>query len=518
MDRIPGEENVVHKVPRKNTLRIGVLYPSFPQVALDSLSFQMLYYWLNSHDEIYAEQVMLDFDGNPILQTLETGTPLKKLDYIVVTVHYELDLVNILRILLDAGVEPYSSKREKPIIIAGGPPIIANPLPVSPFIDVLVVGEIESTLPTLINQIYTYGTEKERLLESLEPSKGFFVPSFYTGEKVVLNYAHSLPREFHPSIQLQLSDTRAKWKNRTAVEASRGCFRLCAFCLEGHIFYGVRERPLDQIRDIVTEGHTYNHSRHVKLVSLSFFDHKGADSILEWLISHGYSFSIPSIRAETLNEKRLEYIKQGGQKTLTIAPETGSLKLSALIRKRLSIEHATDISLTAKKLGFTGLKVYLMIGLPGETEDDIDQTAQYIQKLAETTGFKGERQLKITISPFVPKPHTFLQYAPFIGIQEARRRINLLRKKLRGLADIRIYDPRLAQIQTIISRGDIDLSRTLIEWALNGGGLGGWRKAVRLTRLDVNRYLEPVYKDPPWSFIEFPNLPRSLKFFSSTRG
>jgi radical SAM superfamily enzyme YgiQ (UPF0313 family) len=505
------EENVVYKKARKNTIRMAVLYPSVPQVALDSLSFQMLYYWLNSIDEFYAEQVMLDFNGNPLARTLETGTPLRNLDYVIVTVHYELDFVNILRILLEAGIEPYSSKREKPIIVAGGPPVISNPTPLSPFVDILVVGEIESTLPLLVKEILAYAPEKKRLLESLRPSKGFYVPALHSGEKVVLNHAEKLPREFHPSAQLQLVDSPAKWKSRTAVETSRGCFRLCSFCLEGHIFYGLRERPLSQIKDIVSEGCVYNHSRNIKIVSLSFFDHKEADFILEWLLSEGYSFSIPSIRAETLNEKRLEYIKLGGQKMLTIAPETGSLKLASLIRKSLSIEQAVEIASTAKKLGFTSLKVYLMIGLPGENEGDLLETAMYVQKLSEESGFKGEKELKVTVSIFVPKPHTPLQFARFVGIAEARRRVEMLVNKLKGLADIRVYDPRLAYIQAIISRGDQELSHLILEWALAGGGLGGWRKAMKMTSLDVTRYLEPSFRDPPWHFIYLPSLPRNLK-------
>lgn len=505
--RMIAEDNVVKKKAGRGTIRVALLYPSLPTVALDSLSYQMLYYWLNSLDDVYAEQFMLDFDGTPLTRSIETGTPLRDFDYVVISVHYELDFVNILRVLLEAGVEVYSEKREKPVVIAGGPPVIANPVPLSPFVDVLAVGEIEPLMPVLVDGMAGYRGDKRAFLENLGAERGFYVPLLHGGEEVVFNYARELSKEFSPSVQLQLLDPRAKWRRRTAVETSRGCFRMCAFCLEGHIFRGVRERPFEQVRRIVEEGSAGNRTRHVKLVSLSFFDHSEADRILEWLVNEGYSFSIPSLRADTLNERRLEYIRLGGQKTLTVAPETLSPSLAIAIRKHIGYSLIRELSLSARKLGYTGLKVYLMVGIPGEREEDLRLTAEKLRQLASETGFKGERALKVTVSPLVPKPHTPLQYAPFVGIQEARRRIEIIRRELRGLADVREYDPRLAYIQTIIARGDSMLSQVLLYWALKGGGLGGWRKALRVTGVDVQRYLAPSpEEEPPWGFIRLPGV------------
>lgn len=501
------EINTIFKKFRSGMFRIGLLYPSYYLVAADSLAFQMLYHYLNSQEDVYAERFVLDSDGAPRVVSLETGSHLSSFDVVVISVHYELDFVNILRFMIASGIPLKASERMRPIFVAGGPPVISNPVPLAKYIDVLTIGEIEEIIPFFLEKLREYGLEKERLLESLPSERGFYVPTFMKGENVKFVFPWTLPREFHPSAQFQPL-IHAGWKRRTAVETSRGCFRGCRFCMEGRIFNIMRERPVQDVLEIALEGREVNMTSLVKLVSLSFFDHSRASTILEKLLEENFKFSTPSLRAETLDESKLELVRMGGQKTLVIAPETGSRRLALQVGKYISLERACDIAYTAKKLGFAGLKLYLMVGLPGETKQDLEETISYVEELSSRSGFKGERELKITVSPFVPKPHTPLQDAPFIGLEQAKIRIEFLRRGLAGVASIREYDARLALIQTVISRGDDEVGRLLEEWALLGGGLGAWRKAVSVSGVNIKMYLASQAEPHPWDFIHL--SPRTL--------
>ncbi|QOJ78213.1 radical SAM protein [Infirmifilum lucidum] len=494
------ELNTIRKKYRRGMLRVGLLYPSLYHVAADSLAFQMLYYYLNSQDDVVAERFVLGNDGAPLVASLESRASLDSFDVIVISVHYELDFVNILRFMLAAGVPLRSRDRARPLFVAGGPPIIANPTPLADFIDVLAIGEIEEIMPLLLDTLREHRGEKRGILEKLAPERGFYVPELNQSEEVTFTYPRSLPLEFHPVAQFQPYGD-PDWRLRTAIETARGCFRGCKFCLEGRIFNVMRERPLDDVIEIALKGREANKSSLVKLVSLSFFDHSRAEAILEKLLDEHFNFSAPSLRAETLNERRLELVKLGGQKTITIAPETGSKKLALRTGKYISLERSIEVALTAKRLGFRSLKIYLMVGLPSESPEDLEETASYVLRLSGASGFKGEKELKVTISPFVPKPHTPLQDEAFVGVKEARKRILYLERRLAGIADIRVYDPRLALVQTVISRGDPHVGRTLAEWASLGGGLGSWRRAVVNTGLNLERYTGKLEQPHPWDFI-----------------
>lgn len=504
------EINVVKKNVGKDTIRVALLYPSYYEVAASSLAYQMLYYFLNSYSEVYAERFVLSDDFyQPGIYSIETRSSLKDFDLVVISVHYEPDLVNILKMFIKGGISPFSEKRKgKPIVIAGGPPIISNPIPMSKFIDVLVAGEIESTMPFFMEKFFEYIGNPTGLLESLPPSKGFYVPSISMSEKVFINYAEKLDEKFHPIAQFRPAERKMGWIDATMIEASRGCFRMCNFCMEGHIFSYMRERCFEQILRIAEGGRRLNMTDKVSIVSLSFFDHSMSDRILEELVSRGFKVSIPSLRAETLNEHRLDLMKKAGQKTVTIAPETGSFRLALYIRKLIREDVAIEVAKMAKKKGFSGLKMYFMVGLPGETLEDLDRTVEYIRRVSEYSGFRGVRELKITVSPLVPKPHTPLERIPWIGLDEARKRIMYIKKKLRGLADVREYDPRWAMIQTVISRGDRQLGEFLLQWALEGGTLGGWRKALRKTSFNVEKYLGYLDGELPWKIIAVPFKPR----------
>ncbi len=506
MERLK-ERNLVRKKWRPGMLRVAVLYPSHYSIAASSLSYQMLYYYLASIPQFYVERIVMREEPT----SLESGLPLRAFDLAFMSIHYEPDYVNFLYILIKGGVEPRASRRNKPWIIVGGPPIISNPSPIEDFADVMVIGEIESTLPPIIGKIVEHYPDKEKFLESLDPKKGFYTgKTRHTGEKVYMNYAVPLPKEFHPKAQFSPINQVEGYTHATMVETNRGCFRMCSFCMEGHIFNYMRERPLSDVLEIIDQGVRLNDTLRLKFISLSFFDYSHAEELLEEVYLRRLEASIPSLRAETLNEYRLELMRKVSQKTLTIAPETGSRRLAIRLRKYVPPDMALSIATAAKALGFKGLKMYFMIGLPGEELEDLEADVEYILTISRS-GFRGNRELKVTVSPLVPKPHTEFEREPWVGLKEARRRIHYLKRRVSGVAEIRPYDPRWAQIQTVISRGGAELGKLLLRWALEGGGLGGWRKAVKESGINIERYLGRIDGEVPWRQIVVPGRPSILR-------
>jgi len=509
------EINAILKKGKPGDVRVAVAYPSLYEVAVASLSYQMIYYYVNSLDGFVCERFHLHkFQGiEPPALSVERGSPLRDFELVLFSVHYEPDLVNILRLLRAGGVPLRARDRGgKPLVVVGGPPIISNPEPLSAHMDVAILGEIEPTLPFLLERYLEYRGDYKAFLEALPPEKGFYTPPLGRPESVNVSYATTLRKEFHPIAQVQPLDREPVWGRGTRVEVSRGCYRGCAFCLEGRIFNIYRERPLSDIVEIALKGSKLNATKRVVFVSLSFFDHSRAKEILDRLVSEGLKLSVPSLRAETLDEESLELILAGGQRTLTIAPETASRRLAAVLRKSVPYDAVARVAAQAKKLGFKSIKLYFMIGLPGETQEDVRAIVEYVRRLSEASGFKGTREIKVSVSPLIPKPHTLLQCAAMDSLSSLKEKILIIKKGLGGVAEVRAYDPRWACVQAVIARGGGELGAVLEAWAEAGGGLGGWRRAVKLVGLNVGSYLGQLQLDRlPWSFIKLRAKPTILR-------
>jgi len=498
------EYNYVVKKGRPGDVRVAIAYPSTYRAALSSLAYQMLYYYVNSRDGFIAERFHIEKPSGfePPPRSVERGSELRRAELILFSVHHEPDYVNIIRLLEAGGVPALSNEREKHIVVVGGPPVIANPEPLAQIADVIVIGEIEATLPMLLDAYLEHRGDRKGFFESLPPEKGFYVPVLDPSE-VKVAYVERLPLEFHPIAQIQPLDTEPLYGRSTLIEAVRGCSRLCRFCMEGYVFFPARERPLSQVLEIAFKGAEYNRVVKATLIAPSFFDHKEADRILEKLVDGGLEVSVPSVRLDTLNEERLELMVAGGQRTLTVAPETASLRLCRIIGKPFSEEDLVRTARAAKRAGINGLKLYFMIGLPGETMDDVKGIAGLVSRVGKEAGFKGGRELKVSVTPFIPKPGTPMQWLPMERPGVLRAKIRFLKELLGGLADVRVYDVRLARIQAAISRADARMGRLLIAWARAGGGLGGWRRALRRNGVAEESLLKPPKLDGevPWNRV-----------------
>lgn len=509
------EINVVRKPYRRGRLYVALGYPSVYEAAIRSLSVQMLYFYLNSFEEIAAERfVVRRLSGaEPPALSLEGGQPLEKFWLIVVSVHYEPDYVNIVRLLRAGGIHLLAEEREQ-VVVVGGPPIIANPEPLSRIADVLVAGEIESAMPILVEEALANAGDKRALLDQLDPERGFYVPS-RGDEEVTFSYSEELPLDFHPAAQVQPEDGR--WRRTTIIEVSRGCEMRCRFCMEGHVFMPKRDRPLDQIARLAREGSKFNRSRFLTLISLSLLDHPEVDRLLQVVGEEGFSFSIPSLRIDALTSERLQLLARGGQRTLVLAPETADWRLSLAIGKPLNKERLFEIAEEARRAGFGALKLYFMVGLPGERKEDVRSIAALVRELSERAGFRGQHELKLSVSVFVPKPQTPMQWFGMEDAGRVRAKLKLLKSELGGIADLRPHNPAWAYVQCVLSRGGAEVTDLLLRWASHGGGLGGWRRAARESGLRVGEYLRSLSPEqvPPWSKVKLPHQGALTRSFES---
>ncbi len=504
------EINVVRKKVSGHALGVAVAYPSIYDVATKSLSFQMLYFYINSLEDFYAERFVVQRlrGGEPPALSIESGRLLRDFKLILFSVHYEPDYVNIVRLLQSGGVHPLAREREQ-IVVVGGPPVIANPVTISEIADVAVVGEIEKAVPAILDAVASQADDKRSVLDCLPPEKGFYVGS-RGDERVIYNYVENLPLDFHPVKQVQpLND---KWRRTTLIEVSRGCPRRCRFCLEGHIFLPKRDRPLSDILYIAEEGCKHNLTEHVTLIALSLFDHPQADEVVARLLEMGCELSLPSLRLDALNRERLELLSRSGQKTLTVAPETPSASLSSAIGKPFLRDKLLEVIKDAEALGFSEIKLYFMVGLPGERYDDIKGITDLVKKIAAISGFRGPRRLKLSLSIFVPKPQTPMQW---FGMEEWKKlgaKISSVMNELKGVAEVKPYKPLWAYIQCVLGRAGREATKLLLRWASSGGGLGGWRRAVRETGFNVSTYIEPlnIDREKTWDVVEIP-ASRDLK-------
>ncbi|WP_048191531.1 B12-binding domain-containing radical SAM protein [Pyrolobus fumarii] len=481
----------------RDCLRVALLYPSIYQVAVASLAYQLIYYMLNSMEHVVAERFVLpslDELSTP-LRSLETGALLKHFDVIIIPVSYELDLMYAVHALHVSGVEPYAEKRRHPVIVVGGPVPSMNPAPFYPLADVIVIGEAEPTLPLLVETLYTDG------VDALKASEGFLTRyTVEAGEKSRRVYVEDLDSTFHPILQFRIPGSGEPWGEALLVEISRGCRWMCRFCMEAFFTLPWRIRSFTKIREIIEEGVEVNKVSKVAFYSLSFFDHPDADRLLEYLAENKLEVSIGSLRADTLNRDRLEMLARLGQRTVTIAPETFSPRLSCAINKVIGRSTVEELVLEARRLGLHP-KLYLMLGLPGEQDEDVKHAAEILSRLWRLSG----GSMRVTVNPLVPKPWTPLQWHPFIDEKRYEARARLLRRAARNV-DILSY--RWAYAQAVIARGGVEAGLAVIDASREAPRLGTVLRALRKTTWGrkVLEGFEPG-EELPWEKLVDPGYP-----------
>lgn len=501
------ELNVVKKDWRKVDLKIGLCYPNVYRAGMTGLAVRLLYALFNAREDVACERFFV-----PTLReswtSLESNQSLKRFDVAAFTLQYEEDYVNVMRMLMSSGIPLRRENRtaEHPLVIAGGPCATSNPEPLADYVDLFVIGEVEPILDYLVEELKLC-KQSRRHLDSLADIPGVYVSEISNSARRV--WTRNLDDPVHPvAQQLPLVDDGSPYMTvfgpSLDVEVSRGCGRRCRFCLLKHISLPRRERSLGKIEEIVEEGMKWTPVGKVSFIGASLFDHSQLEDACEYVVSHGHDLSIASIRPESVTERLANLLAKGNQRKVTVAPDAGSPRMRETICKGMDEGSLLDAAHVLLGQGINRLKMYFIVGLPGETVEDVKAIANLSKKVADM-GY-GLKAVHLSVNPLVPKPHTPFQWEKAPSVQYVRKNLSLLRKLLRSDRRFTIdtMDPRHAQIQTFLSLGDRKVGRVIELATRYGGGLGAWRRAMKETGVRLEGYTQGIdlASRLPWDHID----------------
>ena len=515
-------------------LRVALAFPNTYYVGMSNLGFQTAYRLFNAFDNVVCERVFLPGrqelraapDGGRPLLTLESDTPVQDFDVFAFSVSFEWDYTNVLTLLRLAGLPLYSADRSErhPLVVLGGAITFLNPEPLAPFADLVAAGEGEVLVPALVAALDAGGSRQDAL-QRLARQRGFYVPSFYdvdngpegvaavhtprpgTGATAPVHKAAVKPSDAvdPPATSIFTPDT--EFGSRFLVEVVRGCANFCRFCWAGYNYLPVRPFSASRILDMAAAARP--HAKRAGLVSIALCDHPQIEEILGRLVEMGYSLSPASLRLDDLTEPIVRLLRAGGERSITIAPETGSDRLRRVINKTVTNDEILDRTELIFANGYENLKLYFMIGLPTETDGDLvaihDLVVQIRERMLRHARGRGTvGRIVASVNPLVPKPMTAYQWLPMAQAGVVDAAAKMLRSLFAGLDNVycNIKSERHSYYQALLSLGDRRVARA-IELAERNGG--AWRQAVAEAGLDADAYLfreRGADERLPWDIID----------------
>jgi len=494
---------------------IALIYPNSYYIGMSNLGLHAIYKLLNSYSEVVGERAFWERDSRdrklPTL-SLESQRPLSDFAVLAFSITYELDYFNVVQILRASGIPLYAADRDErhPLIIAGGPCIIANPLPLSPFFDCLGIGEAEPILPALLPVLSEgIGGKRDKLLKELASLPGIYVPLAHSGAPVVRQWASRLD-DFPVTSTILTPDTELG--DLYLIEVERGCHWGCRFCLTSNAFRPMRYRSIDKLIAQAKLGLEYR--RRIGLVGPAVSDYPQLEELLVKLRQMGAGLSISSLRVKPLSHIVLREMAKGGARTITLAPEAGSQRLRQVIRKDFSEDDILESIGKVAEEGIKQLKLYFMIGLPSETDEDIEAI---INLTLSGKNILDRQQtgcrLSLNVAPFVPKAGTPFQWLSMTQPSILNRRLSLLKNSLspKGIK-LKSESPAWSQVQGVLARGDIKLAEVLA--SIEEVSLAGWRKATEKCHLDVDFYAHQRWDTSqklPWAILDLGTEPGRLE-------
>jgi radical SAM superfamily enzyme YgiQ (UPF0313 family) len=538
--RLAREQGTIRK-DWGGKLPIALCYPNSYAVGMCNLGFQSVYNLFNSArdfvcERVFAEPVLvgsrtagrgdwtgdeqyhidsrLEAIGEPL--AVESQRPLTDFSVVAFSLSFELDYFNIGDVLRRAGIAPLAADRTEtdPIVIAGGPAVSANPEPVAPMLDAVVIGEVEPVMAGL-QDVFLGGGSRTEQIEKLARLPGVYVPALYaiayaengtirsvdpTSDDLALPVARLNARNVNDfqtmsavlSPDIELGDM-------FLLEMTRGCARGCRFCLAGYTSLPVRHRNVDHLMAGVEQGLKLR--KRVGLISAATSDHPQLEQLLTRMMAAGAEVSLSSLRIDRISPFLVEALVRSGTKTITLAPEAGSQRLRDVINKRLTHEQIVKAAELAGMGGIPKAKLYFIVGLPGEIDDDVRElaalSAEILGRMREHN--RGAR-VAVNLSPHVPKAQTAFQWEPMASVETSNRRIKLAQRGLSPLGiDVRFEAPASQRVQAILARADRRVAPVLLETS----HMQQFEANLKRRGLDPEFYLGAM--DPngimPWSLV-----------------
>ncbi len=400
------EYNTVIKNRKQVLVRFASCYPNIYRVAMSSLGYQIIYDYLNAREDIYCERVIY-----PQTKSIETRSELRDFDIVGFTLQFEQDYLNMINMLKRSNIPLLSKDRRPgdPLVIAGGPCASSNPLPISSFVDLFIVGDAEMILDEIVDINMDTNDPRSDIYDFLD------IPGVYKpGEEVKLQQVKSMKDAWRPIYQIVTKTDNPKFvpafgANTFLLEVSRGCTRGCRFCMSGCMYRPRREVPLDILIDTALKTRQVTGHDKVALIGESVSDYSKIEELCYQLYEEGFQIATPSLRVESISDELLEIFKQSGLKTITIAPETIQSQRMKLNKPMTdsqvinTIDRAIELKLK--------VKMYLLLGTPGETTEDIMDLINFLRSI--TSKSVRYNTLRTSVNPLIPKPHTPLQWMDF---------------------------------------------------------------------------------------------------------
>src|SRR2546425_466152 len=540
-----NERGAVRRDPSRVRLRFALAFPEVYEIAQSHLGLQILYDILNRRPDVAAERVyapwpdmeaVLRARGLPLV-SLESHTALVDFHVVGMSLQYELTYTNLLTMLELGGVPLRADQRgpEHPVVIAGGP-CAFNPEPLAPFLDGVLLGDGEEAIgdicDVLLAQLETAGRDRQALLRALAAVPGLYVPAFFEpryaadgtlAEVVPLDPDRPVVRKrvlvdldrFAPPPN-PIVPNLGVVHDRASIEGMRGCVKGCRFCQAGYTYRPLRERHPARLVEQTPELMRRTGYEEVSLLSLSTGDYSGVNPLLkelmDRLVPERVAVSLPSTRVDALSPRILEQIRRVRKTGFTLAPEAGTQRLRDVIQKEYREEELLDAARLFADLGWRTLKLYFMIGLPSETEEDVIGIADLAARVAAAA--RGRLAVTASVSTFCPKPHTPFQWAAQLSLEETRARHGLLRRELgRRRIAFRWHDAELSFLEGVFSRGDRRLAEVLETAQRRGARFDGWsdrcrmdvwRAALAEHGVDPATYLRrrPLGETLPWDHLD----------------